>query len=421
MRILKYGKSLVRFSIPLKWKTLDLKVKKRRALHPLEEVFFKQLESPIGERPFSSWIKDFKKVLVVVPDITRYAGVNLLLPLLCEKYLLDKDVTILFAIGNHRKHSEEEKKEILTEDIYRAFPSLDHDCYSTSSLSFFGMTKSGIPIYLNSALSYADCAILFGSINFHYLAGFGGGRKAIIPGIAGYETIIGVHRMVFSEKGKHPMAKPGVLAGNPMHEEIMSGIRNVNKPLFLINTVVDDSKIVAIFSGNIEHAHIFGCNWYLKRYSVKLKEKADVVIASCGGYPKDINFIQTHKTIEHAVRSVKSGGFLIVLGACQDGIGDDYFLKFFDYGSSEEMEKVVKESDKVYSQTAYATKLKAEYCKIVLVSELPENWVLKMGLIPKKNIDDAILLADCGKEKTCYIVHDGSKLLLLHEGGEYGV
>lgn len=418
MRELKYGKGTLNFSIPSHWKSVDVKIKEKEPIYPIEDVFFRLLENPIGERPFSQWIKDHKKVLIIVPDITRYAGVDLLLPLLYRRYLVEKDVSILFALGNHRKHTEGERIKILTEEIYKAIPSFDHDCFSSSSMSFFGVTRSGIPVYLNSLLSDADCAIVFGSINFHYLAGFGGGRKAIIPGISGYDTIIGVHKKVFKEKGKHELAKPGVLDGNPMHEEIISGIKLINKPLFLINTVVDDSNILAIFSGDVRKAHALGCNWYMDNYGIQLKEKADVIITSAGGYPKDINFIQTHKAIEHAVRGVRKGGYIIVLGACEDGIGNEHFLEFFDYGTSEDMEKVVKESDKVYSQTAYATKLKAEYCNIILISELSESSVLKMGLIPKKSVADAITMIDDGSEKHCYIVKDGYKTLIVSEGGD---
>ncbi|MCX7858137.1 MAG: nickel-dependent lactate racemase [Deltaproteobacteria bacterium] len=421
MKKVNYGNTVLNFSLPTCFRCMEIGIKEEKPLESYEEAFFHTIENPIGENSFSEWITHFKKVLIIVPDITRYAAVDKLLPLLYRRYLENKEVSVLFALGNHRKHNESEKMSILTEPIYKKIPSFDHDCFSESTLTFLGRTKSGIPVYLNSMFLQADCVIVFGSINFHYLAGFGGGRKAIIPGIAGYETIIGVHRKVFKEKGKHDLAKSGILHGNPMHEEIMSGINLIEKPIFLINTVTEDDRIVAIFAGNLEKAHSFGCNWYVNRYGVPVKKKADVVIVSAGGYPNDINFIQTHKAIEHVVQGIKKGGWMIVIGACKDGIGHDNFIEFFEYGTSEEMEEVVRKSDKVYSQTAYATKLKAEYCRIILVSELSESLVFKMGLIPKRNIDEAIASVDDGMEKDCYLVYDGSKTLLIFHGGQDGM
>jgi len=421
MRYLKFGRTTLPLWVPENWRTTDVQARKEESFLTLEDLFFSSVENPVKERPLSQWIKDFEKILIIVPDVTRYAGVDLILPLLFNKYLKGKDVQILFALGNHRKHKEDEKKEILGEEIYNKFPSYDHDCFSFSSLSFFGKTKSGVPVFINSLVRGAEGIIVIGSINFHYLAGFGGGRKIVIPGVAGYETIIGVHRKVFGEKGRHELSRPGVLDGNPMHEEIMSGLRLIDKPFFLINTVVDERKIIAIFSGDLKEAHMLGCLWYLNRYGVKIKKKADVIITSPGGHPADINFIQTHKAIEHAFPGIKKNGYLVVVGTCEDGIGNERFLDFFDYGSSEEMEKIARVSDKVYSQTAYATKLKAEYCNILLVSMLEESSVLRMGLIPKKDIGGAIEMVDDGSEKDCYVLYEGSKTLLIYEGGEDGV
>jgi nickel-dependent lactate racemase len=268
---------------------------------------------------------------------------------------------------------------------------------------------------LNSLLVNADAAVVTGSINFHYLAGFGGGRKSLFPGIAGYETIIGIHRKVFHQDkpGKHGCAKSGTLAGNPMHEEIMEGIALIKTPLFLINTVLNDKKdFLNIFSGDIKYAHEVGCEWYREHFEVTVEEKADVVVVSAGGFPKDIDFIQAHKSIEHAMGAVKDGGTVIVLGECKDGMGNAAFLPWFEYPTSAEMEPHVRKSDKVYSQTAYATRRKAERCTIILVSGLEESQVRKMGLIPKKTLGEAVSSANDGMEKLCYVIPNGSTTLI---------
>ncbi|MCX8022571.1 MAG: nickel-dependent lactate racemase [Syntrophorhabdaceae bacterium] len=410
---LKYGERSIRVDLPSSWKVSTLTHRDPPAL-PVYETLLNSLENPIQEERFSEWVRPFKEILIVVPDVTRYAAMERILPILKDQYLKDHTVKIIFAMGNHRKHTEEEQRNIVSERIFKEIPCVDHDCFDEKVLAPFGKTRSGLDVVLNKMLLEADAAIVTGSINFHYLAGFGGGRKSIFPGIAGYETIIGIHREVFNKEkpGKHEKARSGVLHGNPMHEEIMEGISLIKTPMFLINTVLDDKKnIVNIFSGHIRYAHEEGCEWYKRYFQVKVDERADVVVVSVGGFPKDINFIQSHKAIEHAMGAIKDGGSMVVVGECKDGLGSGEFLKWFDYGSSFEMEPHVRKSDKVYSQTAYATRLKAERCRIYFVSELEDETVKKMGLIPKKDVMDAIYEVDDGSEKLCYIIPNGSSTL----------
>ncbi|MBP9561019.1 MAG: nickel-dependent lactate racemase, partial [Syntrophorhabdaceae bacterium] len=310
---LKYGKTMQSFGLPSRWDARMLHYREPGPLNP-KEALLSSLKDPIDAKPLDRWLKDLKRILVICPDITRYSGLDYLLPLIYEDYLKEKDIRIIFALGNHRKQTDEERAGIISEELFRVIPSFDHDCFNRGALKFFGKTSSGLDVLLNSALVEVDGAIVTGSINFHYLAGFGGGRKSIFPGIAGYETILGIHSRVFNPDmpGKHERARSGILKGNPMHEEIMEGIALIETPMFLINTVLDDKKnLLNIFSGNIETAHETGCAWYIEHFGIKVQDKADVVIVSAGGYPKDINFIQTHKAIEHALNAVKRDGYMI--------------------------------------------------------------------------------------------------------------
>ena len=414
MQYLKYGNDVISCKLPPNWQTRVLKHKEPEPLS-LKEALLNSLKTPIHEKPFADWLRQCKDILLIVPDITRYAGIERILPILYEKFFKNTNIKIIFALGNHRKQTEEEKKDILSSFIYEKIPSFDHDCFEKNSLTSIGWTSSGLEIILNSSLIRADAAIVTGSINFHYLAGFGGGRKAIFPGIAGYETILGIHKKVFNKDrpGKHELAKSGVLEGNPMHEEIMEGISLMKTPMFLINTVLDDKKnLLNIFSGNIQTAHASGCKWFMDHFGCGIEEKGDVVIVSAGGFPKDINFIQAHKAIEHAMGAVKDNGTLIVAGRCGDGLGNADFLRWFEYQTIEEMEYHVRKSDKVYAQTAYSTRIKANRCNIILVSDLEDEVVKKMGLIPKKTIEEAIDSTDNGREQQCYVIPDGSNTLM---------
>ncbi len=411
---LKYGKQKIRFGLPDKWHTEVLKHSEPTPVS-IEEKLVESLETPLNHKPLAEWLKPFKEILIIVPDVTRYAGMERVLPLLHSRYLQNVNVKILFALGNHRKQTEDEKKNIVSESIYNKFSCIDHDCFDNSGLTNVGKTSTGLDVVLNSLLINTEAAVVTGSINFHYLAGFGGGRKSIFPGVAGYETILGIHRMVFNpdKPGKHILAKSGILKGNPMHEEIMQGISLIRTPMFLINTALDDKKnFINVFAGDIKAAHEEGCRWYGSHFEVKTERKADIAIVSSGGFPKDINFIQAHKAMEHAMGAVRDNGTVIVTGECADGMGTTDFLKWFEYTTSSEMEPNARTSEKVYAQTAYSTRLKAERCDIIMVSKLEENDVRKMGLIPKATIQEAIMSVDDGTEKLCYIVPEGSNTLI---------
>ncbi len=412
---LKFGRERITFSLPPSWHTRVLHHTEPEPVQP-KEALTGALASPIEEKPFREWLEPFRKILIVVPDVTRYAGMERILPLLYEEYLRDLDVRIIFALGNHRKQTDKEREGLISPDLFSRVPSFDHDCYDMAGLTLVGQTSSGLDVVLNKTLFEVDGVVVTGSINFHYLAGFGGGRKSIFPGVAGYRTILGIHSKVFNprEPGKHVSARSGVLKGNPMHEEIMEGISLIRTPLFLINTVLDDKKnFLAFFAGHMAAAHEEGCRWYAERFSVPVREKADVVIVSSGGFPKDINFIQAHKGMEHAMGAVREQGTVIVAGECPDGLGNDDFLKWFRYGSSREMEPHVRSADKVYAQTAYSTRCKAERCTILFVSRLEEGQVTSMGLTPMRSMEEAIRAVDDGKEKLCYIIPDGSNTLVI--------
>ena len=357
------------------------------------------------------------KILIIVSDVTRYTGAELILPLLQERFIEGRKAEILFALGNHRKHTRAEKRRILSDRIYETVPSLDHDCYDDGHLVSLGHTASGVEITVNSRLTENDAAIVIGTINFHYLAGFGGGRKNIFPGIAGYETILGIHKTVFRKDklGKDEKARAGILEGNPMHEEIMECISFVDKPLFLINSIFNDARdLIHISTGHIDGAHRAGCEWYKDYYGRQIKEKADLAIVSAGGFPKDINFIQTHKAIEHAREAVNKGGTIIVLGQCEDGLGHPDFLSWFDSSGLDEMEARVRAADKVYAQTAYATRMKAESYNVILVSDLDEEQARKMGMTPKKSVQEAIASVDNGDAVTCHVIPEGANTLICN-------
>lgn len=410
----KYGKSKVSCEIPKRWDASILD-HQHPEIRPLDETVLAALSQPEGLETFGNWASG-RKILVIVCDVTRYTGSDRVLPVLYHNFLKNNEVEVLFALGNHRKQTEQEQRQLMSDSVFQSVSSIDHDCFDPSQLVSLGKVSSGLEIKVNKRLVEAEAVVVTGSISFHYLAGFGGGRKALFPGISGYDTILGVHKSVFNpdKPGKHERSHSGMMEGNPMHETMMQALSLVKTPLFLINTVFDDKKnFLQAFAGDIRTAHQTGCRWYSENFSVTPDEKADVVIASVGGYPKDIDFIQAHKTLEHAKGALKQGGTMIVLAECADGPGNANFLPWFDYPTLKEMEPPVRASDKVYAQTAYSTRLKAQQYNIILVSRLGADQVRKMGMTPKASIDEAIASLDTEKELLCRIIPNGSEMLVL--------
>ena len=193
--------------------------------------------------------------------------------------------------------------------------------------------------------------------------------------------------------GKHPLAKTGVLEGNPVHEAILEAARMVRHD-FLLNTVLSpEKKILEVFCGDMEEAHLAACDLVNRLYAVPLEEPADLAVVSCGGYPKDINFIQAHKSLDYGVNAVRPGGTVILLAACRDGFGHKSFFHWFRHQELEEFEKALRENYEIYGQTAYATLTKARAYRVILVSELGEEETRRMGMEKAADLDQALAMA----------------------------
>jgi len=417
--LLPYGKG----EIKLPFSNLNLKeILLPSELIPPKDMINKVKRSlmfPILSEPFQNLFSLKDKVLILVSDITRKTGSDIFLPVLINELnncgISDKKIEILFSLGIHRALADDEQIFIFGKEIASRIRAYNHDAWSDET-KLLGTTSKGNRIYLNKRIFEADKIILTGAINFHYLAGFGGGRKSLLPGVASYESIISFHLLsLYPEagKGRHPNASTGVLTGNPMEEE-MNEVLDMVKPGFLFNTVTNSKgEVLEIFAGNPKEAFLKGCIYLLDNGAVKIKEKADLVIASCGGYPLDINFIQTHKSLEHSKNALKKDGVLILLAECKDGIGNKTFLNWFDYKDLNDFEMALRKNFEVNGQTAYSTLLKAKEYKIILVSSLSKEVVEKMSMIPAANIDEALDIAFSltGKNPSTYIIPHGAKTL----------
>jgi len=416
---LRYGGTSLPFKIPSGNLLGILAMRGAPPLSDTIELIESLLDTPTSGPPFDEIFLRGDRVTVVVSDITRYTGSQVYLPVLINRLnragVVDEDITIVFALGIHRQQLPQEHRMIVGDEILKQVRVRDHNAFDFRNLACLGKTDKGTNIEINRSVAQADKIILTGTIGFHYLAGFGGGRKSIVPGLASFETCRNAHLQVLNPPeigGRHPKATTGVLEGNPFHEVMVEACEMLC-PIFLFNTIMSPTKkIIEVVAGDYISAHQHGCDILSKNFSPELEEKADLVIVSCGGFPKDINFVQAHKSIDYAINALKDDGIMILLAECSDGFGNPTFLDWFKYDNLQDLENALRDNFEINGQTAYSTLTKAKKVKIILLSELADSDVRRMSMTPVKSIDQALSIAyeALGKYPSTYVIPDGGSI-----------
>jgi nickel-dependent lactate racemase len=373
------------------------------------------IDEPVASPTLDEIIAAGDSVLIVVSDATRESGsaqvVNLLVRRLIELGVAPFDIRITFATGIHRAVTADEKLRLLTPFIVQRIKTLEHDAYDASKLISLGSTAGGTPVEVNRALKEHTHVILTGAVGFHYFAGFTGGRKSICPGLASAATVEATHMLAldFERGGRRAGVGTGLLDGNAVHEEC-ERVAALIAPSFLINTTVDErGRVTHVYAGDWRKAHRRACEDYAAAHSLKLEARREVVIASCGGTPYDLNLIQAHKALEMAAHACVEGGTIILLAECADGLGRVDFLKWFEAGDSRALEAMLRERYEVNGQTAWSLLSKAERFRVHLVSSLADEAVRRMHMNPARTI--AAALAQTGEAAEGYIMPRGASLL----------
>lgn len=383
---------------------------------PLSDVEIgEKLDDPTDSRPIEEIVKPGQTVLIVVPDATRQTAsgqiVNLLIRRLIANGTKPFEISIIFATGIHRPVAEDEKQQILTSFIVQRIKTLDHNPRDLAQIMRFGETSGGIPIELNRAVAEHDHIILVGGVTFHYFAGFTGGRKLICPGLASAKTASATHKLAFDceKKDRREGVDTGLLDGNAVHEAFMEAVAKIN-PSFAINTIVnDDDSAVDLYCGDWITSHRKACEVYAASHTIRIAEKRDLVIVSCGGHPHDINMIQAHKALEAASHACNDGGTIVLLAECPDGLGRNDFLNWFEAENSEKLAERLCESYQVNGQTAWSLLRKAERFDVKIVTLLDKNETDRMRLMKLETL--AKILQGFDKNRFGYIVPFGSKFL----------
>lgn len=393
--VIRYGKTTISINLE---RVDTLSIDKDIEPLSLDNIIQILNNEPIMMEGIEEVIEHSNRSLIILPDITRKSGAELFLPYLFnifEQY--NKEFNIIFAIGTHRKLTEDEKKLILTEEIYNRYHDriIDHNPDDLDNHFYFGKTRNNTPILINNAYTKADTIIPIGSVSYHYFAGFGGGRKLIIPGIASRKTALHNHKLVLDETNrcKNSYATTANLKNNPVHNDIVEAvmIARRGKTFFSINTILnDDNKIIDLVCGDLFTAHIEACERLKKYTTIEVEQKYDNIIVSAGGFPKDINMVQAQKSLDRITNIVKDGGNIFFFAECIDEYGNDYFRDFFDIPTSTEMFDILLKDYQINRQTAYNLKSITEKFNCYLFSNFSEIDTKRMGFIKLYNPEEII-------------------------------
>ena len=375
-----------------------------------EQLVRRALDEPIGTGPLRSILSPEDKIVIVTSDITRPMPTSAVMPLLLDElYALGtkpENITLVFALGIHRGHTEQERIKLAGERAFKEIRCVDSGSQGFVSL---GKTTSGTPLDICRIVAEADRRICLGNIEYHYFAGYSGGAKAIMPGVATRDTIEANHSMM-----THPKARAGVLEGNPIRSDIEEIIPYCHID-FILNVVLDEhKKIVCAVAGHSIEAHREGCRFLDKMYRVKIDRPADIVIASQGGHPKDINLYQTQKALDNANYAVRDGGIIILAGACGEGMGEDIFERWMDEAKSpQDLIDRIERQFELGGHKAAAIALVQKRAEVFLVSEMAEDKVRKMFMRPFSSIQKALedALAEIGENATVLVMPYGGSTM----------
>jgi nickel-dependent lactate racemase len=369
---LPYGKTDVCARIPTRNFLGNIEPKEKPGVADARAEVERALREPIGTKPLGEIVKPSDTVAVVVDDATRATPSYLMVPPLLDELnrvgVKDESIILIFGCGSHRAVKPEEMKKLVGEEVLERVKVVNHDCKS-EDLVYLGKTaKFGTKVYVNKFFAEADVRILTGDVELHYYAGYGGGRKSVLPAVSGAETIQRNHTLLLD-----PKARTGVLEGNPVHEDMVEAAR-LAKVDFILNIVTNSkNELVRAFAGDLEEAFYEGVKLVDEMYKVPIERRADVVLVSPGGHPLDIDLYQAYKGVDNALDAVKRGGVMVLVAECPEGHGQDVFYEWMTkFKDVKHMEKEIKRRFRLGGHKAYYLLKAVQKADMILVSAMPD-------------------------------------------------
>jgi len=411
---LPYGKTEICVRVPTRNFLGSIEPKEKAGVPDAIAEVERALKEPIGSKRLSEIVKPESKVVVVVDDATRPAPSQIMItPILNELSaggVKDENVTVIFACGIHRAVKSEEAAALLGQETVNRVKTLNHDCKAQDLVHVGNTQKHGTKVYVNRVFAEADVRVLTGDVGLHYFAGYGGGRKSVLPGVSGEETMKQNHAMLLDAN-----ARTGVLGGNPVHEDMTEAAR-MTKVDFILNVVTNSKgELVKAFAGDLEQAFMEGVKLVDEMYRVTVDRRADIVVVGAGGNPADVNLFQAYKGVDNALEVVKRGGVIILVAECPEGHGNQVFYEWMvKYGDLKAVEREIRRSFALGGHKAYYLLKALQNHQIILVSSMPDYYATSIfRLKTARAMNDALneALNITGKSAKVWVIPYGNSTL----------
>jgi len=439
-----YGKSGIEVSLDPSWNTTIFRPSKQDVFEDPIKAIRNAIKNPIGTPSLKKIIKnkkEIKSVCIVVSDATRPVPSHLLLKGLLKELndygLQEEKVLVLIATGLHRTSHKDELERILGECLTSRVKIVDHIARDKNALTFLGNTTNNIPIYINKHYYESDLKILTGYVEPHFFFGFSGGRKSLVPGIAGAETILANHSAEniagiagaetilanhSAENIASPNARFGIYKNNPMAENSTEIAKLIGVD-FVVNVSINEKhEITQIAAGDLERVQKKLVNYQLKHIFKEIQEPFDIVVCGNGGHPLDLNLYQAVKSMVIGEMAVKKNGTIISVNECADGIGggQDEFKKLLYSNMSPEVihKKVLNKEIVVLDQWEIQVLTRIMMmAEIYIVSKMKEEEIGNIGLKHAKTVEEAIRksLNKHGSKANILILPNGPQILPIHK------
>lgn len=416
---LPFGKDKVELELPVGADLLESKATEYTPEYTEEELVQKALENPIGTSRVSELAKGKKNIVVITSDHTRPVPSKVTLPIYLKeirKENPDCNITILIATGFHRPTTDEEMIDKFGKDLIENENFVIHMSQNDEDMEYLGKLPSGGDLLINKIATEADLLVSEGFIEPHFFAGFSGGRKSVLPGIASQRTVFANHCAKFIASDK---SRTGNLDGNPIHKDMKFAAEQA-KLAFILNVVIDaDKKVIAAFAGDSVEAHEEGCQFVKDLSSIKSTE-ADIVITTNGGYPLDQNIYQSVKSMTAAEACVKEDGIIIEVSKCNDGHGGEGFYQTFKQAASpkdvEDEILKVKMEDTIADQweSQILARILSRHKVFFVADEGTKEILEDMHIEYSSSVEDAIKKAIeiKGKDAKIAVIPDGVSVIV---------
>jgi len=384
------------------------------------ELVRNAIENPVGSERLCDMAKDKNKIVIIASDHTRPVPSKIIMPLMLEEIRKGNpkaDITILIATGCHRETSKNELVEKFGADIVNNENIYIHDCDDESMLVKIGILPSGGELIINKMAYEADLLVAEGFIEPHFFAGYSGGRKSLLPGVASRQTVLANH---CSEFIADPKSRTGILEGNPIHKDMMWAAEKA-KLAYIVNVVINAEKeVIYAVAGDMNKAHEKGCEFLSGLCKVNAVP-ADIAITTNGGYPLDQNIYQAVKGMTAAEVTVKKDGVIIMLAKSNDGHGGEKFYRTFK--DCDDIQEVMDtfmsrgrdetEADQWQSQVFIRVLQKA---KVIYVSDADDQTIRDFHMVPAKNVEEALKKAEeilNNNKATVTVIPDGVSVMVI--------